>query len=791
MTDLDVALRLRLVNQLSKPAEEAERDLKDLAKAAHQLGVVRGGDSLAADMRKLGIQAGDAKGKLQGVSKEADDLRQAIGMVNKEGFDGLKTDAEQARLAIGSVSSETREVKASLSALDSGNLRTIHADAAKAEAAIRGIGGAATDAHQRLGRVQVPSAAYRKAERVLGTTVPGQTGGGFMAAADGAFDQFGVPIALGAGAAYAAGAVPAAALAISGAAIHSSAIDERRSDFLRNMGSYGAEEQAAILKRMRDVGAKRGIGTQGAMDAFAGLLAGGMDYTDALAIFDDAIVFSTAADATPAAAADTTVALADNMGISPKDMPKAYDAMALGGKDGKFEPKHMAANYPSMLAQMGSIGDGGLRGVRFTTAAAQAIRRQTGTASETATRFENMIKYLSSTEGLTNFKEAGIDPSAIMKAAVAKGDSPILAILDLMKRKVGTTPEDVGKVVGEDDAKAGFVAVLNSLPKIVEAMEKMENADGTVAKDYQAAIDNVLSSTDRLSANIGAGVKNIADPVLPFLNKVIGGLANMMEANRASNDWQEETRELAAKLASEGKTNAEIRDRLIKRETEAGGAPQDGFGWLMSDTADGNPSTMRRILFGDAADKNFDVQKHFAIQLGLPRTPNAHAAITGTASGNLGKSSGPDFVPTPLSRPGPMPLGKPLSLMTFEADKVAQDNMAAYVNGLQQGGDKAEAEADSIADRIKAVLGFTVSPTISPTFVPPTFLPPAPAGAPAGPGSGIGRQSSLGTTSNTKVTQYISSPNSRLAAMKAKRELNREVRLAQARSYGDVGGRLA
>ena len=34
MTDMDVSLRLRLVNQLSRPAEEAERDLKDLKKAA-------------------------------------------------------------------------------------------------------------------------------------------------------------------------------------------------------------------------------------------------------------------------------------------------------------------------------------------------------------------------------------------------------------------------------------------------------------------------------------------------------------------------------------------------------------------------------------------------------------------------------------------------------------------------------------------------------------------------------------------------------------------------------------
>lgn len=37
MSDLDVALRLRLVNQLSGPAEQAERDLKELQQAAERL----------------------------------------------------------------------------------------------------------------------------------------------------------------------------------------------------------------------------------------------------------------------------------------------------------------------------------------------------------------------------------------------------------------------------------------------------------------------------------------------------------------------------------------------------------------------------------------------------------------------------------------------------------------------------------------------------------------------------------------------------------------------------------
>lgn len=113
----------------------------------------------------------------------------------------------------------------------------------------------------------------------------------------------------------------------------------------------------------------------------------------------------------------------------------------------------------------------------------------------------------------------------------------------------------------------------------------------------------------------------------------------------------------------------------------------------------------------------------------------------------------------------------------------ADSAMDGYHNGIAEGGRKAEAEAQTIADTLRSILGFTVTPTISPVIAPPAQAAPA-ATAPE-------KHSSLQQSSNIRLTQNITSPNPKLAAIRSRREQTRAIQMAQARSHYDIGTRLA
>ena len=76
MSDFDVSMRLRLINDLSKEARKAEADLKDIGDAAKKLGNVRTGN-LDKSLADVGKKANAAGKDLKGLQKDIDKLGKA------------------------------------------------------------------------------------------------------------------------------------------------------------------------------------------------------------------------------------------------------------------------------------------------------------------------------------------------------------------------------------------------------------------------------------------------------------------------------------------------------------------------------------------------------------------------------------------------------------------------------------------------------------------------------------------------------------------------------------------
>lgn len=731
MTNIDVSLRLRLQNQIGRGADDAKRDLNEVRSAADRLGKTRT-DGIDTGLRKLGQSARETKAALGTIGTEAEELRRKLGRVGNGSLRGLESEAREAKAALNSIGAGAEELRRKLGRIDDGAFDGLKADAREAEGALNRVGSAATELRSKLTNLRTNMGGGP-----VGAGAPYRTSGtsGVGMGLAGLVDQAGIPLALGAGAAYVAGSGAAGIGLIAGASIRAAAGDEFTSDQLRVLGEYGPEQQARYDQLMAQIGARKGTGTGGAMSVFGRLMAGGLDPESAASSTESAIMFGKATQASPDDAARTTIALRNIFGIGTDQIMGAYDAMAMGGKAGEFEVPDMAKHFPSIASKMAALGEGGMSGTQLAVALGQSIRKTAGSSDEAATNFENMLGKFRSQDFIGNAKDFGIDPDATMKAAVAAGGSPILALLDEIKSKVGMDGVQLAKLMPDVQSLAGLEASLKGLDEARKLMTDMSAAPGTVMNDFANATDNASSAFDRFTANVAAKAKFLAAYALPPLTEAMNAASNVMEGDGEPNG-------ITAPEGASGSTRQAV-SAANDRGARLNRFFENLLGWEPSkaskhiNTVDayqqyartrmegerGGPSAMKRFLLGDAAEPGFDLKKHFAITL----------------------------------RPS------------------AQKSMEGYREGLAEEGAKAEQEAEDIANSLRSILNINVSPTISPIVAPTAPASPAP-----------GQQSSV-NPSNFRINQNINSPNAQHAGRQAARQIQR----AQARSLYDTGRRLA
>ncbi len=679
MTDLDVSLRLRLDNQLSRPAETAEKDLKELQKTIDRIGKSKGGDGLASDLKSAGRSANDATRDIEAMKRQlgnvnsasdgarrsieqigtaANNARREINRIGDGAFDGLKADAKAAGDAIDTLGRKTRELN-----------NIPHSN--------RGIqpGTGGTN-----GRMSTPH---------------GRPPSGMSTAAGAAYDALGGDglMVLGAGGAYAVGSAAAGGAVVAGATVKAAAEAEFGSDQLAVLGSYGEGQQAEIEKILLKEGAKSGVGELGAQKVFGGLMGGGLSPDTAVKMTDPALVFAKATQTDLEDIAQMTIALRNNMGITPEQLMAAYDTTAYGGKAGQFETKDMASRFPSLLALMSSKGSSGLEGVRNTTAMAQIIRSVSGSSDQAANAFESMLVDFTSPDVVDRLGKQGIDIFGIMAKARKNGADPTMTVLDTLRKEFGGKENEAkfADTFRNSTSQPAYNAIFDNWDKLQQMIADMGQSKGTVAKDYDRSTGNVNSQFSRFTSHMAAGAKSFAEPMLPFMEAILANINDRLEMT-------DEQVQASRETLSSNRQGA----------TAAYGAKRskEGYDW-------------NRILFGAAADPGFSLKDHMAI----------------------------DLRPT------------------------GEEAMVGLNEGIQAQQGAVLAQAQSIADQIKAMFGFTVSPTIQPTFIPPS-------------GGGV-----VGNPASGKITvnNNISSPNPKAAGRAAVREQNRRIQVAKARSLSSTG----
>ncbi|OCP17425.1 MULTISPECIES: phage tail tape measure protein [unclassified Ensifer] len=692
---IDVSLRLRLVNDLSKEAKRAEGDTEKLTGSLKKLGNVRGAEKLGREVQQVGRQANSSDRQV----RELDRSARKLGTVKADRA------AKEIR-AIGAASTEALK--------KIGQLRREMDGLGKVDAG-------------KFSRINRPASELSSTMGFLKTNV-GAAFGGLMAFAS--VDSI-----------------------ISGV----TRLGEQFRRLNRDVASVAVTAEMRTPEAIEKIGksnerlsVRYGVDQTGVNAARKAYAAAGFGLDQQEAILDPTLKAAKAGDATGETMSQAVIAVQQNLGVKNEEVPAALDMMAKGSKLGSFEVNAMAARFPALATLYAGTGRQGLGATAELVALAQIVRMGAGSQDQAATNLENILGKVSSPDTVKNFEEKGVSLPKLREKAEKDGVPYLTALMDEVQRLTKGDTFKVGELFGDAQAKAALAPLLNNREKYNEFLRQiLGESKGTVDADY-----DFLSSTPQEKADRrGSAMQATGDQVGKLYDQVIGPILDRA-VSVVNPDFarQEAARAEAARLKS--LDLEDLRAQIRERERQLGGMPQPKF-------SDIDPLSAARVTIQQ------EIQR-----LRTELQAGEHAQGAG-AGGDLGKSRGKDFIPIPERRPIEQQLGGDLS-------GAAKQAMDGYNQKLNAAGDEAVAIAREKAAQMRDALNFTATPTIQPSFLPP-----------AGSSGPSGKQSSLPTTSATKVTQYISSPNARQAAMRAQREQNRAVRQASARTFGGTGTRSA
>ena len=657
MSDFDVSMRLRLINDLSKEARKAESDLKDIGDAAKKLGNVRTGN-LDKSLADVGKKAGAAGKDIKGLQKDIDKLGKARidGNLGRQ-IDGMVKPSAALNVAMGPLKDIALGALAALGGF------------ASVDNIVRGL--------ERL------SDQYRKLNRDI------------------------------------------ASVAITA---------EMRTP----------EAMAKIGKSNEKLSIRYGYDQMAVNAARKTYAAAGFDIDQQEAILDPTLKASQASDTPTENMAAAMIAAQENLGVKNGEVPAALDMMSKGSKLGRFEIKDMAKNFPALATMLAGTGRQGLAGWSELVALSQVVNTSASSPDNAADNLRNLLAKLTSKDTVGNFEKKGVSLPALRNRAEKQGKPYLTAVMDEVQKLTGGDEFKINELFGDQQAYLALSPLLTKRQMYEDFLKQIkEDAAGTVDLDWQFS-DTLaqIKAQQREAAlqatgdKIGGAWATVTDPMR---NKVTGWInpdfASQEEVSRRE------------KLKALGPD--ELQRRIGDIDQRLGTLPSKDFDrfmpavGLVREGLLGNQQEMRGVL-SEITGQPANTQESYPWKKLF-----------------LGEAAKPDF--------------NFRDAMSINLRPTAENSMQGYNNGLAAEGEKATAEAASIAERIKTILGFTVAPTISPNFTPP---------AAAATGE---KHSSLQQSSNVKLTQNISSPNPKLAAIRSRREQDRAIRQAQARSLYDIG----
>ncbi len=219
----------------------------------------------------------------------------------------------------------------------------------------------------------------------------------------------------------------------------------------------------------------------------------------------------------------------DNLKVPLAEIPLALDMMAQAGKEGGFELKDMANEFPQLTAAAVTLGMKGTKSVADLAAALEVARKGTATGAEAANNMANFMQKIVSRDTVKNMKKFGINVTKELAYANKKGISPIEHMLGLInKASKGGRADLLAQLFGDKQVLDFIRPMLANMEEYKRIRSSALSAQGVIEEDYQrrlkttgAILRRFRNTIDSMSISIGTALL----PAVSLLADKIGFLA--------------------------------------------------------------------------------------------------------------------------------------------------------------------------------------------------------------------------------------------------------------------------
>ncbi|MCC0019192.1 MAG: phage tail tape measure protein [Rhodobiaceae bacterium] len=295
------------------------------------------------------------------------------------------------------------------------------------------------------------------------------------------------------------------------------------------------EQIAGMRSGVEKTAPQLGLAAEEAYGVIQSLVQGGMDIDRATQVWPTIAKTARAASADMRDISDAGNAVMSQLGITPDELERAYDAMIEGGKMGRFELKDMAREFPALTAQAQRLGYDGVDGVIKLVAQLQYLRETAGSGSEAANNLRNLMLKVFSAETARNFEKYGIDIMDRLGEAAERGENQLEAVLDVVEEITkGMSDTEAQAVISrlfpDQQAQAGLLGLRRYREEIRQAEKEIAQTSGSVQRDWERMMDTAQGSADKLIANLKRVRNAVGEEVLPAITGVMDSINEVFDA---------------------------------------------------------------------------------------------------------------------------------------------------------------------------------------------------------------------------------------------------------------------
>lgn len=266
---------------------------------------------------------------------------------------------------------------------------------------------------------------------------------------------------------------------------------------------------------------------QYASDLTAGvdvMLGMGLSADDAMGSIGAVGKAATATGATMDDLAAASVSAMQNLKVAPSEIGRMLDGMASAGNAGAFELKDMAAYIPALGAAYQGLGQTGVGAVNDLASALQIVRQGTGDSASAAGNLGNVLQKINAPQTRAAFKKMGVNLAKEMKAATAKGMSPIEAIAEVTNKTLKGDLGKLGDLFADSEVQKGLRPLIQNMAEFRRIRDEANAATGTIADAYVRQMETANQKTKHLGVsltNLGTSIgDNLLRPVSDFADEM-------------------------------------------------------------------------------------------------------------------------------------------------------------------------------------------------------------------------------------------------------------------------------